>query len=53
MGIAEGRCSFLKKRTKRLFSDAVAVLSGGTNTQIRKSLLLIFFRKEGLPSSLS
>jgi hypothetical protein len=38
---------FWKKEPKD-FSDAVADSAGGTNTCSRKSLLLLFFRKEDL-----
>jgi hypothetical protein len=39
---------FSEEKNQKTFSDAVADLAGGTNTCIRKSLLLLFFRKEGL-----
>ena len=40
---------FSEEKNQKTFSDAVADLSGGTNTGISKSLLLLFFRKEDLP----
>jgi hypothetical protein len=41
---------FSEEKNQKTFSDAVADLSGGTNTGISKSLLLLFFRKEDLSS---
>ena len=44
------RRSFLKKRTKKLLDFIWASRCSSTRTPIRKSLLLLFFRKEDLPS---
>jgi hypothetical protein len=41
-----GRRSFLKKRTKKLLFPAAS--PAAERTQHSKSLLLLFFRKEGL-----
>jgi hypothetical protein len=46
--LQEGRRSFLKKRTKKLLDSGVRGLMGPP--QQGKSLLLLFLRKEGLPS---
>jgi hypothetical protein len=43
---------FFEKKNQKTFACTVAVLSGGTNTQSCKSLLLLFFRKEDLSSLL-
>jgi hypothetical protein len=41
---------FSVEKNQKTFSGAVADGAGGTYTVICKSLLLLFFRKEGLPS---
>jgi hypothetical protein len=49
--LIEGRSSFLKKRSKRLLSiESPLILASVSNVgaKIRKSLLLLFFRKEEL-----
>jgi hypothetical protein len=46
-GVKEERRSFLKKRTKKLLPFGVRRRIGPR--QHRKSLLLLFFRKEDLP----
>ncbi len=43
----EGRSSFLKKRSKKLFPFGARSLAGGTQ-QTDKSFLLLFFKKEAL-----
>jgi hypothetical protein len=45
---AEGRASFLKKRSKKLL-DVWLRRSRLGRVQIRKSFLLLFFKKEALP----
>jgi hypothetical protein len=50
----EGRPSFLKKRSKKLLLIASTRRAKRPNqvlTAIDKSFLLLFFKKEGLPSS--
>jgi hypothetical protein len=49
-GIAqrEGSSSFLKKRTKKLFDFGLVLIASVAPS--RKSFLLLFFKKEGLPS---
>jgi hypothetical protein len=50
----EGRSSFLKKRSKKLLSVScgAGVPRGASRLRATdKSLLLLFFRKEDLPSS--
>ena len=49
--VGKGRCSFLKKRTKKLLFTWLARLATGriAGRQIDKSFLLLFFKKEVLP----
>jgi hypothetical protein len=46
----KGRSSFLKKRSKRLLLFQVFVPPERAATASEKSLLVLFFRKERLPS---
>jgi hypothetical protein len=45
--VKEERTSFLKKRSKKLLP--LGVRSPGPRTPMRKSFLLLFFKKEDLP----
>jgi hypothetical protein len=45
----EERCSFLKKRTKKLFSPGSELPFAPS--EISKSFLLLFFKKEDLPAT--
>jgi hypothetical protein len=49
--VKEGSSSFLKKRTKKLFSVGPDTLQASGPTG--KSFLLLFFKKEGLASYLA
>jgi hypothetical protein len=47
--IGKEECSFLKKRTKKLL--LLQVRLGDKSATANKSFLLLFFKKEGLPST--
>jgi hypothetical protein len=46
----EGSSSFLKKRTKKLLLDLVRTVRVARVNQRNKSFLVLFFKKELLPS---
>jgi hypothetical protein len=49
-GRNQASSSFLKKRTKKLLLDLVSAFRVGRVNQTNKSFLVLFFKKELLPS---